>query len=381
MIIAIDAYEANVPDRVGIGRYAYEILCHMYLELEAQFAKGKLGQSNLRVRVYLPKPPLSDLPPETSWWKYQVVGPGRLWTFLGLPWHLLTEKPRPDVVFSPTHYVPRFTGIPRVMSIMDLSYLSYPAMFRPKDLHQLTEWTKYSVEHSARILTISRFSKNAILKAYGVPEDRVVVTYPGLTPLSNNNMTKKYNLSQNFILSVGTLQPRKNYGNLIAAFSKIRDKFVRQFPDLELVIVGKKGWLYDEILAAPEKYNVEKQVRFLNFVPDADLPALYETALCFALPSLYEGFGLPVLEALAHDCPVVISNVSSLPEIAGNAGILVDPNIIDSIGAGLTQALNEHGTEAKKKRIAAGRAQAGKFTWEKAAKQTLEVLEVVAKQK
>jgi len=348
MNIAIDGYEANVANRVGIGRYAYEILVHLYPLASRQ-----------NVTVFLPSTARSDMPAENTNWHYKIVGPARLWTFVGLP--LALRRETFDVVFSPTHYIPRFITIPRVMSIMDVSYLEYPAMFRKKDLYQLTTWTAYSVHKAAKILTISEFSKNAIIKAYGVNPEKIAVTYPGLTM---KTATKKSTYT-NYILTVGTLQPRKNYVRLIEAFSKLDSS-------LTLVIVGKKGWLYEDILAAPEKFGVQQRVKFLEFVPDSDLSALYKDARCFVLPSLYEGFGLPVLEAMAYGCPVVVSNVSSLPEIAGKAGIYVDPTSIESIAKGLREGLSTKNTEA-------ARRQVKKFSWEKAAQDTLKVLEEVGK--
>lgn len=371
MIVAIDGYEANVKERVGIGRYAYEILRHLYL----------LNLAHHSYRIYLPSKPLPDMPPEMPWWQYRVVKPARFWTFIGLPYSLWRDKPRADVVFSPTHYIPRFTSLPRVMSIMDVSYLEYPELFKPKDLYQLRHWTAYSVQHAAKICGISQFSKDAIIKAYHVPDKRVIVTYPGVTTMSNSkyqiaNIQSKYKIEKHYILSVGTLQPRKNFVRLIEAFSSLKNDTA--WEDIQLVIVGKKGWFYEDILAAPQRFSVADRVRFLDFVPDDDLSGLYRGARCFALPSLYEGFGLPVLEAMAQECPVVVSRVSSLPEIAGNAGIYVDPFDVSDIAKGLQSAMNED-QKARKRRTDEGLLQVKKFSWDKAAKDTLAVLEEVGK--
>lgn len=370
MTIAIDGYEANEPNRVGIGRYAYELLMHMH-DLLAQTNGG--GHA---VRIYLPEAPLPDMPEETPWWRYRIAVPKRLWTFFRLPLALAADRPKADVVFSPTHYVPRFIGIPRVMSIMDVSYLHYPEMFRAKDLHQLVTWTAYSVTHAKKILTISKFSKGAIMQGYGVPGEKVIVTYPGL-PGHAKHMEMRTNkkAGKPYILSVGTIQPRKNYVRLIEAFAGVLPKLEREFPGIRLRIVGKKGWLYENIIGTPAKAGISDKVEFTNFVADADLPGLYEQAICLVTPSLYEGFGLPVLEAMAHGCLVVVANVSSLPEIAGEAGIYVDPMDTKDIGKGMLTAASEYGTPAGEKRKAAGLAQAGKFSWEKAAKQTLKILE------
>ena len=360
MNIGIDGYEANVGDRVGIGRYAHEILLNLY----------PLTQKHT-VTVYLPSPPKKDLPPERHNWRYKVVGPAKLWTFIGLP--IAIRRDHQDVFFSPTHYIPRFTSVPRVMSIMDLSYLKFPKLFKSKDLFQLRNWTVYSVAHAAKIFTISRASKNDIIKEYHVPESKVVVTYPGFSmkPVSSVKTDK------NYILSVGTIQPRKNYTRLIEAFSLFLKENKQKFSDLKLIIIGKKGWLYEDIFAAPKKYGVEASVKFLDFVPDSDLQGYYKNALCFALPSLYEGFGLPVVEAMAYKCPVVVSNVSSLPEIAGDAAVYVDPLDVESIKKGLLTAVRQRNLIQGKNRVNAGLTQIKKFTWEKAAAQTLAVLEKV----
>lgn len=369
MIIAIDGYEANVPRPVGIGRYAYEIITEIYHEVSKQKV---INNKNFSFRIFLPDAALFDMPIATEQWQYRVLSPKRLWTFFALPIALTTDRPRADVIFSPTHYAPRWVGIPKVISIMDLSYTVYPEMFRVKDLHQLIHWTRYSASQAKKILTISEFSKNAIIQEYGVAPEKVVVTYPGLSMKSKvksqkSKVLEKYGLSKNYILSVGTLQPRKNYVRLIEAFSRLKR------PDLELVIAGKKGWLYEEILDAPRKYDVEERVKFLDFVSDSQLAALYRGARCFVLVSLYEGFGLPVLEAMAYGIPVVVSKTSSLPEVAGKAGIYVDALNVNSIADGIVKALDEKG----KDRVELGKTLAKQFTWEKAAKQTLKVLEEV----
>jgi len=374
MIIAIDGYEANVDKRVGIGRYAFELLRRIY-ELGKTAAGNK---EKLQFRIYLPDKPKIDMPKETYWWQYRIVHVRRLWTHVWLPLSLSIDFPHADVVFSPTHYIPRFIGIPRVMSIMDLSYMHYPQLFKKKDLHQLIHWTAYSVKNASRIFTISEFSKHAIIDAYHTPGNNIIVTYPGFSMDEQHidqDIHKKYKFHPSYVLSVGTVQPRKNYGLLIEAFAKYCKTTNNTTTDL--VIVGKKGWLYEKIYEAPKKFGIEDRVKFLSFVPDGDLPSLYSAAECFCLPSLYEGFGLPVLEAMAAGCPVVVSNSSSLPEIAGKAGVYVDPQDVDSIVKGITTAIQEKKTESGKERIHIGYQQVKKFTWEHTAEKTLNVLKEV----
>lgn len=375
MIIGIDGNEANIKNRVGVGRYAFELLKQL----------SQYPMSNVQYQIYLKEKPLSDMPKRSNAWEYQVVGPKRFWTQIGLPLALWRQKMSgraPEVFFTPSHYAPRFCPVSSVISIMDLAYLHFPEMFKKNDLYQLKSWTKYSIEKAAKILTISQASRDDIIKYYQVPAGKVVVTYPGnsmkLTAKSDKfkDVAKRYEIEGDYILSVGTLQPRKNYVKLIKALSIL----ISQYPSITLVIVGKKGWLWEEILAAPKKFGVANRVKFLDFISDEDLAMLYKQAKCFVLVSLYEGFGIPVLEAMSFGCPVVTSNVSSLPEVVGEAAILVDPEKTEAIATAIQKVLELKPAE-RQAMIDKGYIQAKKFSWEKCARQTLAVLEEVGGKK
>jgi glycosyltransferase involved in cell wall biosynthesis len=264
---------------------------------------------------------------------------------------------------------------------MDLSYIYFPHLFNASDLYQLQNWTKYSAKNAKKILTISESSKRDIIRVYDIPHDRVVVTYPGQKEtysgeiLSMEVLQKTYHILGEYVLFVGTLQPRKNIEKLIEAFSQV----VQKHPHLSLVIVGKHGWLYEDILKAPQKFGVAEKVKFVSFVPDHDLAAFYTHAICYVLPSLYEGFGLPVLEAMAYNCPVITSNVSSLPEAGGDAALYIDPKNAGDIAEKIMSLVeNPH---LRKELIEKGKKQIKKFSWEKTAKETLAVLEEVAQNK
>lgn len=400
MLIGIDGNEANVEKKVGIGEYAFELI--------KQFYELRMTNDELCFVIYLKEPPREEMPKGDERWQYKVIGPKKMWTQLALPLHLFIGNPRPDVFFTPSHYAPRFALMPTAISIMDLSYIHFPKLFNKHDLYQLTNWTKYSARQARHIFTISNASKDDIIKEYHVAPNDVTVTYLGIREeakgktMSQHELIQKYGICKNYILFVGTLQPRKNITRLIEAFSYLEGP-VRGFPsadarlapsanklrvsgslstsatpkDLELVIVGKKGWLYEDILAAPEKYGVMDSVKFLDFVPTEDLPSLYEHALCYVLPSLYEGFGLPVLEAMKYGCPVITSNVSSLPEAGGDAAIYVDPKNVEDIAQKMQQVISDEklrGQMSKK-----GLEHIKKFSWEKAAKETLGVLQSLGK--
>jgi glycosyltransferase involved in cell wall biosynthesis len=214
--------------------------------------------------------------------------------------------------------------------------------------------------------------------------------------IQNSKLLKeRYNIEGKYILFVWTLQPRKNIMRLVEAFSKVihyyssserkrveksnKDEFSTSSNNkLQLVVVGKKGWMYEDILKAPKKFGVEKKVKFLDFVPDEDMEEFYKHALFFILPSLYEGFGLPVLEAMKYGCPVITSNVSSLPEAGGDAAIYVDPENVDDIASKMKLLMTNE--KLRKEMIKKGYKQIKKFSWEKTARETLKTLEEVAKE-
>lgn len=383
MIIGIDGNEANVHSRVGIGEYAFELLRQFS---NSKFSpRGEAGKiQNSKFVIYLKDRPLEHMPEEADGWKYRVLKPGKLWTQWRLPLDLYFHKDRPDVFFSPSHYAPRFSPVPTVMSIMDVSYLYFPEMFDKKDLLQLKNWTAYSVKNAKKVLTISRSTKNDIIEAYKTPDTKVIVTYPGIKETVSlepriygmNQVKTKYRISDNYVLFVGTLQPRKNIQKLIEAFAKVL-KDENSQNDLQLVIVGKKGWQYEEILSAPEKLSISGSVKFLESVSNDELPIIYKHAKCMILPSLYEGFGLPVLEAMKYDCPVITSKVSSLPEAGGDACLYINPEDVSDISDKIIKLINDD--KLRQVLIEKGRKQVEKFSWEKTAGETLKVLEEVGK--
>lgn len=372
MTIGINGYEAVVPrfgfgknglpDRVGSAEIAFEIIKQLFI----------LDKKN-DYKIYLPVSETADMPKKRGNWNYIIIKNQKFWTATKLSKKLFLDRGKLDVFFSPTHYLPLFTGVPSVISILDLSYIHFPNLFEKKDLYQLKFWGGYSVRKASKIVTISQASKNDIISFYGVKDSKVEVVYPGIKEMNTKvkvNIKTKYGLDKDFILFVGTLQPRKNISRLIEAFSLIKDKYI------DLAIIGKKGWMFGEILAAPQKFGVPDRVKFLENVADEDLPSFYQRATCFVLPSLYEGFGLPILEAMQNGCPVITSKVSSLPEAGGDAAIYVNPLDTLDIVAKIDKVLSDE--KLRESMIEKGYEQVKKFSWEKAAKKTLAVLKSVA---
>lgn len=349
MKIAIDGYEANVSQRLGSSQVAFELL----------WAFEKIDHQNEFI-IFLPDAPLDDLPKEREGFKYKILKPKKLWTRIALPLALYMMKGKIDLIFSPTHYIPRFSPVKRIATIFDLSFLHFPEMFTQKDLWQLKNWTKFSAENADHIITISNFSKQDIISQYKIDKNKITVAYPGYDSEKFKAQSRKVG---SYIIYIGTIQPRKNLVRLMEAVSRIEG--------LKLIIVGKTGWEYEEILSAPKKLGIENRVEFTGYLPTEKIVKLLRGALAFVLPSLYEGFGITVVEAMAAGCPVIVSNVSSLPEVVGNAGLLVDPYSVDQIEQAIRTLVSDK--KLREKYVKLGLAQSQKFSWDKMAKQVLKV--------
>jgi len=360
MVIGIDGNEANVDEKVGVSVYAANLLHYWQ----------KRADSKLKFKVFLRKKPLSNLPLTTEHFSYEVVRGERLWSQIFLPARLNLKRDI-DVFFTPAHYAPRLCPVPVVVTIHDLSYFYYPEEFLKKDLYKLENWTKYSVQKSKKIIAVSQNTKKDLSKFYTIPDNKIKVVYNGYEKQLQSSKVKKQSLNSPYVLYVGTLQPRKNVSTLIRAFNR----FQKNNSGFKLVIVGRKGWLYREIFELVKQLKIENSVVFTDYIPDSDLIELYRHAFCFVLPSLYEGFGIPILEAMSYDCPVISSKVSSLPEIGGNACLYFNPKnekeLLKKLGD-----IKESKT-LRSNLIKKGREQIKKFSWQKCANETLEIIKTV----
>jgi glycosyltransferase involved in cell wall biosynthesis len=265
-----------------------------------------------------------------------------------------------------------------VVTVHDLGYLHYPEAHRLLDRFYLDLSTRYNARAATHLIADSAATKRDLIERYGIGPSKITVVYPGydvaiFQPVKDEGIIEavkaRYDIIGDYILFVGTLQPRKNLTRLIEAFSNIR----YPISNIQLVIAGKKGWLYEQIFRQVKELGLEGEVVFTGYVPAGDLPALLSGARLFVFPSLYEGFGLPVLEAMSCGTPVVCSNASSLPEVAGDAAVLVDPLDVEDLAMAMERVLSDE--ELRAELIERGFEQARKFSWERCARETLDVLE------
>lgn len=373
MTIGIDINEANIGQRVGVNQVAYAMFKAIVNNLP----------DDEKVIALSKERPLPDLPFSSDKLSYEIFGPKKMWVLTGLTKRLILNNPKINVLFSPSHYTPLLSTVPSVVYLMDLSYERFGTeYFTSYDINQLKRWTPLSIKKAKHVLTISEFSKSEIVALYKTSPAKITVVYPGFDretyhskiPLTKQlQVRKKYGITGKYLLYVGTLQPRKNLNRLVEAFAKLPNKQVK------LVIGGKKGWLYDQIFEQVKELKLTNRVLFLGFVPNEDLPGLIKGSQAYILPSLYEGFGMPPVEAQAVGVPVVVSRVSSLPEVIGASGIYIeDPNSVDSIKQALENVLSLRKKE-REAIVEVGKENTKRFDWNNSAQKVLGILKNVAK--
>jgi glycosyltransferase involved in cell wall biosynthesis len=379
MHIGID-YTAAVRQMGGIGRYTRNLVRSL-ARLDSQnrytlfVAGGRRGSedpgrwpANFRLR----RVPISDR------WLHI------LWQRLRLPVPIQLVTGHVDLFHSPDFVLPPLGGTSAILTVHDLSFLRVPECFVPGFRQYLEKAVSRAIHRAQRVLADSESTRQDLIDLMSVEPERVNVLYPGVEsrfrPIQDaetlDRVRTRYRLPAKFILGLGTLQPRKNFEGLIEAFRRLltAETEGKDHPparDLCLVIVGNKGWMYEGILALPEQLGLSARVHIPGFVDDKDLPAIYNLASVFAFPSRYEGFGLPILEAMACGTPVVAANNSSLPEVVGEAGLLVDSGDVGALADALACVLQDE--ILRRRLVAAGRRQAQRFTWERAATHLLRI--------
>jgi glycosyltransferase involved in cell wall biosynthesis len=373
MKIGIDV-TAALTQGGGIGRYTRELIQALVAVDSTNSYRFFSAKPPAKLPVPNPLPQADNVSfrpaPLDERWLY------RLWYRLRLPLPVQSVTGPLDLFHSPDFVLPPVYGrIPTLLTVHDLSFIHYPHVFPERLVSYLNQVVPWSIGRASHILADSEATRHDLLTIWRVPPEKVSVLYSGVherfQPVDDvrqiTAVRQRYHLQDwPYLLSVGTLQPRKNYQMLIRAFAPLAEKLPHH-----LVISGGKGWLYEEMLAEVERQGLADRVHFIGFVDDADLPALYSAADLFVFPSLYEGFGLPLLEAMGCGTAVLTSNSSSLPEVAGTAAQQLSPDdqaawtdMIDTLlsDPARLQAL-----------VRAGHSQATLFSWRESARQLLKI--------
>lgn len=379
MRIGIDL-TAAVTQGGGIGRYTRELV----------HALTRVDQDNhyrffsAKASVALPVP--NSIPtgphiyyrqsPFVEKWHY------RLWYRLRLPIPVQLLTGRIDLFHSPDFVLPPvWPSVPTLLTVHDLSFLHYPETFPKTLVRYLNRVVPWSIQRATHVLADSEATKRDLVTLWKIPEEKVTVLLSGVNerfrPVGEaaklTAVRKTYRIGEApYLLSVGTIQPRKNYQMLIRAFRPVADKLPHN-----LIISGGKGWLYDEMLAEVATQGLEGRVRFIGFVDDADLPTLYSGATLFMFPSMYEGFGLPLLEAMGCGTPVISSDASSLPEVGEGTAVYLSPKDQQSWTDTMLDLLQNK--EARAALAQKGVAHAAQFSWQKTAEHLLAIYRSIAK--
>jgi glycosyltransferase involved in cell wall biosynthesis len=358
--------EPCLKEKSGIGVYTYELTKRLQNYKEIDFKGDIFNFLNRKdIKKYLGDINIEqNICPLMSYGIYR-----RLWNYVYIKYNLLFREQSDIYQFFNFVVPPKISG-KVITTIHDLTYILYPDTMDSNNRKRLEKDMRKTVNRADYIITISESSKEDIINYLHVDESKIQVIYPGVDEIYKKviddneiaNVKRKYNIEGKYLLYLGTLEPRKNIETIIKAynlFNKSNNKNVK------LVLAGKKGWLYDSIFKLVKEFKIEDKVIFTDYVDDKDKPALYQGAEVFLFPSLYEGFGIPVVEAMASRVPVITSNSSSLPEVAGEAAIITDPLDYKEISKSIERILND--SMMRENMINEGIKQADKFNWDESA--------------
>jgi glycosyltransferase involved in cell wall biosynthesis len=286
----------------------------------------------------------------------------------------LLQKTKPDV-FHCQYVMPPFVRARTVVTIHDLAHEHYPEFFHPAEAMRMKKMVRWTASRADHILTVSEFSAADISQRFGVPHEKITVAYQAAAPdfqprdreRCQEHIAKTYGIRPPFLLYVGRIQARKNLPRLVEAYARL----LKYGADAKLVMVGKKDWQSEQVLIKIKDLGLENQVIFPGFIPFADLPLFYNAAEIFIFPSVFEGFGLPVMESMASGVPTITSHGSSLEEVAGNGALLVDPNDTESITEALSKVLGD--AELRRDLASRGLKRSAEFKAGELAEKTLDV--------
>ena len=367
MLIGIDASRAVTPQRTGTENYSLHLIRALI----------RVGGRH-RFRLYFRKEPLPGLFPRDDRVQWRCLPFARLWSHVRLSWEMACHPP--DVLFVPSHVLPIVHPRRSVATVHDLGYLYYPEAHGRWARRYLDWSTRHNARASSIVIADSMATRADLVCHYGVPAQKVRVAYPaGATGLAVvrdaqrlQDVQARYGTGPLYYLYLGTLQPRKNLESLIQAFGDLLQRGVLDH-HVKLVLAGKAGWLSAGILQAASRPELGGRVILPGYMPADDLAPLLSGALAFVLPSWHEGFGLPILEAMTCEVPVICSNVSSLPEVAGDAALLVDPGRVDDLAGAMLKLYRD--PVLRRELVDRGKERIGHFSWERCAATVLAALE------
>ncbi len=364
MLIGIDASRAARHTKTGVEWYSHHLLKEL-LSMPTQH----------QYRLYTQAPLDFSLPPyaqeRTLAWPMPF-----LWTQGGLSFEMLWHSP--DILFVPSHAMPFIHARRTITTVHDIGFRRFPELVPPKQLNYLRWSTRFACRNASRIITISEFSKQEICAAYKVPEERISVTHlgydseryiPGDSASAQAQLHTSLGLARPFILFVGRLEQRKNISYILDVFERVHEKY----PDLELVFAGIDGYGASEFRQRCARSTAGRAIRLLGWVNEDTKILLYQAAFCFFFPSLYEGFGIPIIEAQACGTPVICSNTTSLPEVAADGAICIDPTVIDQSVDAIVQITAD--VDLRESLCKKGQENCEKFSWKKTAEETKKILE------
>jgi len=368
-VIYLDV-SAAVHRRAGLGRYA-ESLARALIAADP----GRYALFYNRERGVEPLAGLGHLPTRTVALGYK---PWRMLVWLGQLAHAGFDRlfPNARLFHATEHLLLPLHSIPTVLTVHDLIFSHLPKHHKPLNRWYLNLTMPLYCRRADGIIVVSENTRRDLIAAYDLPPEKVTVVYEAADPRfcpqppeTVSPICGRYGLPERYLLFVGTIEPRKNLTRLVKAFEIIYPEGLTD----GLVIVGRRGWLYDDLFALLERSPVRDAVIFPGYVPDGDLPAIYTGAQALVFPSIYEGVGLPVLEAMACGTPVVCSNASSIPEVGGDAVLYFDPVDVDMMAEAILQVLRDAALRGAMRER--GLAQAARFSWERAAQETRAVYE------
>lgn len=378
MKISFDAQLLLKGQKTGIGWCAENILLNLRHELNSFYSLNlfTLGYDKQRLNSFEKYKKLGYELRKCSWFNdviYKLLS-----EFFHIPYSLFFGH-NADMTLFFNYIVPAGVKGKKVVIVYDMAYKAYPETVRKRTRFMLNKSLRKSCNRADKIITISKFSKQEIIKYLGVDENKIVIMpigvdlsifHPNYSEKDICQITEKYKIPREYLLFLGTIEPRKNLERLIRAYALLK----AEIPNVpKLVLAGGKGWLYENIFKTVRILNMESDIIFTGYVNEEDSPILINGAKIFLFPSLYEGFGMPPLEAMACGIPVIASNAASLLEVVGDAAILVDPFSIDSIKEGMKHLLED---ENKRNELSfKGMERAKQFTWDKSAEIIRKVFE------